>query len=83
MKNIRIVVTDNRTIVVKADTERHGKNAILFEGRKFMECCDYIRRTAGKNHFQLKAWSVVEQFTDTDGLTLPSIMSVVFKEESA
>lgn len=74
MKNIHIAVTDNNTILVKADTERFGKNAIMFEGRTFMECFDYIRRETGKNHFQIKHLSIVEPFTDTDGRTMAKNM---------
>lgn len=78
MKNIRIVATDNRTIVVKADTERYGKNAIMFEGNTFMQCCDYIRRVTKNNHFKLQSFSCVKTFTDTDGRTMPWIMDVIF-----
>ena len=77
MKNVRIIVTDNRTIVVKADTKRYGKDAIMYEGHTFMSCCDYIRRKTGKNHFELKSYCVAKMFTDTDGRTMPWIMSVV------
>lgn len=82
MKNIQIVVTDNNTIVVIADTKRFGKAAILYEDHTFMGCCDYIRRTTGNNHFKLKAYSFtgelgMKTFTDTEGLTMPYIMDVV------
>lgn len=78
MENIQIVVTDNRTIVVKADSKRFGKGAIMYEGHTFMSCCDYVRRVCKKNHFQLKSYSCVKTFTDTDGRTMPWIMSVEF-----
>ena len=78
MKDIQIVVTDNRTIVVVATSARFGKNAIMYEGHTFMQCCDYIRRATKKNHFQLKAWSCTNTFTDTEGRTMPLIMDVVF-----
>jgi len=76
MKNIRIVVTDNRTIVVRADTKRYGRDAIMYEGHTFMGCCDYIRRMTRNNHFKLNSYSCVRTFTDTEGRTMPWIMSV-------
>ena len=78
MKNIRIVVTDSKTIVVKADTKRYGRDAIMYEGSTFMQCCDYIRRTLRTNHFQLKGYSCERMFTDAEGRTMPWIMSVEF-----
>lgn len=76
MKNIRIVVTDNNTIVVKADTKRFGTDAIMYEGSTFMQCCDYIRRVTGRNDFRLESYPMVEAFTDPDGWTMPWLMSV-------
>ena len=76
MKNIRIIVTDNRTIVVKADTKRFGEGAILFEGSTFMQCCDYIRKVTKTDQFKLNSYSCVNMFTDTEGHTMPWIMSV-------
>ena len=78
MKNIQIVVTDNRTIVVKADTQRYGKGAIMYEGSTFMQCCDYIRKATGKNNFHMKSFSGVRMYTDPNGRTMPWIMDVVF-----
>jgi hypothetical protein len=78
MENFQIVVTDNRTIVVLADSKRYGKNAIVYEGHTFMQCCDYIRRVTRKNHFKMKAYSCTRTFTDTEGRTMPWIMDVVF-----
>lgn len=77
MKNIQIVVTDNFTIVVFADTRRFGKHKIMFEGRTFMECCDYIREHTGNNHFKLNGISTMRTFTDPDGCTMPWILDVV------
>ena len=78
MENISIVVTDNNTITVRADSKRYGKNAVMYEDHKFMRCFDYIRRATGKNHFQIKHWSCVEPFTDTDGRTMARYMWIVF-----
>ena len=80
MKNIQICVTDRRSIVVRADTERFGKNQIMFEGNKFMECCMYIRRVTQKDNFQLKSLSGIPVFTDTEGRTMPIIQEVCFPE---
>lgn len=79
MENIRIAVTSNKTIIVKADSERFGKDAIMFESTKFMECFDYIRRATGKDHFQIKHLATVRPFTDTDGRTMGESMWVEFK----
>lgn len=76
MENIRIVVKDS-SIVVIADTKRFGKDAIMFEGHSFMECCDYIRRRTNNNHFKLKALTCFRSFTDSEGLTMPDHLDVV------
>ena len=68
MENIRVRVTDNDTIVVVADTERFGKDAIMFEERTFMRCFDYIRRKTGKNHFKISGIpGFVGLFRDAEG----------------
>ena len=78
MKNIEIVVSDNNTICVFADTKRYGRHAIMYEGRTFMQCCDYIRRATKKNHFRLvpSFGPNMTMFTDTEGRTMPIIMDV-------
>lgn len=78
MENIRISVTDNHTIVVKADTKRFGKDAIMYEGINFMECFDYVRRATGKNNFQIKHFSFAEPFTDHTGRTMAKSMWIEF-----
>ena len=78
MKDVQISVTPNRTIVVRATTERFGKHAIMFEGHTFEECYLYIQCTTKQNHFQLKSLSCVPMFTDTKGRTMPTIQEVVF-----
>lgn len=78
MENIRIVATENGTILVKADTVRFGKDAIMYEDHKFMNCFDYIRRSTEKDRFQIKHFSVVEPFTDTDGRTMAKYMWIEF-----
>ena len=76
MENIYISVTDNNSIIVKADTKRFGKNAIMYEDTTFMRCCDYIRRMTGKNNFKLNSLYGVPMLTDAEGRTLPRFIEV-------
>lgn len=78
MDNIRLVVKDDHSILVKADSRRFGKDAIMYEDISFMNCFDYIRRATGKNHFQIKHYSVVEPFTDSTGRTMAKFMWIEF-----
>ena len=41
-KNFRIYKTENNTYIVKADSKRFGKQAIVFESFKLRECFDWI-----------------------------------------
>ena len=77
MTNVQIVVTDNQTIVVIADTKRFGKHQIMFEGRTFMEACDYIRRATGKKHFKVQGLDCIRKYQDPDGRLMPWIMDVI------
>lgn len=43
MKNINIEKTVNNTYVVKADTDRFGKQEILFESYKINDCLNYLK----------------------------------------
>lgn len=43
MKNIKIEKTTNNTYVVKADTERFGKQRIIFESYKINDCINYLK----------------------------------------
>lgn len=79
MKNVTVNVTDTGTIVVRADTERFGKNEILFEGSTFMQAFDYIRQKSGNNHFKLQGMPVLYGwFTDKEGRTMPAKLEVKF-----
>ena len=78
MKNFRVAVTDNNTIVVRADSTRYGRDAIVYEGHTFLQCFDYIRRTSGKSHFQIKHLSTVAPFTDAEGRTMGRSMWIEF-----
>lgn len=42
MTNFNISKTDNNTYVVRGDSERFGKNAILFESYKKSDCDKYV-----------------------------------------
>ena len=77
MKNFRLIASDG-SIVVKADSDRYGKDAVVYQDTTFMRCFDYIRRVTGQNHFQIKHWSVVEPYTDFDGRTMGSYMWISF-----
>ena len=55
MKNIVIQALDTGSIVVRADSDRYGKNAIMYQDITFMACCKYISRVTGKTDFRLKA----------------------------
>lgn len=48
MKNIVIEKSENGTYIVKADTERFGAQAVMFESFDRSECARYIIRTAIK-----------------------------------
>lgn len=43
MKNIKIEKTMNNTYVVKADTERFGKQRIIFESYRINDCVKYLK----------------------------------------
>lgn len=43
MKNIKIKKTSNNTYVVKADTEKFGKQTTMFESYKINDCIKYLK----------------------------------------
>ena len=58
-KNIVIKVVENNagaghSIIVRADSERYCKNAILYQNITFRSCCEYIARITRQNNFKLK-----------------------------
>ena len=77
MKNFRLIAGDG-SIVVKTDSERYGKDAIVYQDITFMRCFDYIRRVTGKNHFQIKHWSFAKPYTDFEGRTMGDFMWIHF-----
>ena len=62
LRNIVIQAVDNGgtsySIVVRADSDRFGKNAIMYQDITFMACCKYIARATGRNDFKLKARAI-------------------------
>lgn len=44
MTNLSISKTDNNTYLVRGDSKRFGKNAILFESYKKSDCKAYVKR---------------------------------------
>jgi hypothetical protein len=76
MKDIRIEVRDNNYIVVTATTSRFGKNAVMFEGNTFDQCFDYVKRETGQESLQLSSYLCLGSYTDREGRTFPSEMSV-------
>lgn len=76
MRNIRIAVEDSGTIAVIADTKEHGRNAVVYEGQTFRQCCDYIREKCRRNNFRLVSASCMRKYTDAEGETMPWVMDV-------
>ena len=76
LKNIVIQAVDNggtsSSIVVRADSDRFGKNAIMYQDISFRLCCEYIARVTGKNNFKLKARAL----TVTPTLLTPGLPSL-------
>ena len=77
MKNFHITARD-RSIIVRADSDRYGKNAIVYQDISFMNCFNYIQRVTGKKHFQIKFLSASAPYTDVDGRTMGSHMWIEF-----
>ena len=80
MENFRVYASDG-SIVVKADSKRYGKDAIVYQDISFMRCFGYIRRVTGENHFQIKHFSFVKPYTDFEGRTMGNEMWIVFDKK--
>ena len=76
MKNIRIVVKGDNYIVVIADTNRFGKNEVMFEGNTFNQCFDYIKRELDRERLNFTAYFIDGAYTDREGRCFPVRMSV-------
>ena len=81
MENIRILAEYNKNtggayIVVKADTERFGKNEVMFQGNTFDQCFDYIKGMLGLEKLRLHSMFLYETITDRLGRSFPCYMEV-------
>lgn len=76
MKNITITVERDNYIVVTADTERFGKNEVMFEGNTFNQCFDYIKRELGVDRLYFSSYMCLGAYTDRDGRCFPCEMWV-------
>lgn len=45
MQAVHVKITNNNTFVVVADTERFGKNQIMFESYDVMQCIEYVKNS--------------------------------------
>ena len=77
MKNFRIIASRESYMYVRADSERFGKQEIVFEGNTFNQCFDFIKRETGKDKLNLKSYLIYEPVTDREGRTFPWNMEVV------
>lgn len=77
MKNIEIEVMRENYIVVRADTERFGKNEVMYEGNTFDQCFDYIKRETGRGDVLLQSRIAYGVYTDRTGRTFPPFMRVI------
>lgn len=75
MRNIRIEFKTPIYIIVRADTNRFGDNAIMYEGNTFRGCFDYIERETGLDSLILTG-TIASRVTDWKGETYPSYMRV-------
>ena len=58
MENIVIEVVDNCNLIVRANTERYGKNAIMYQDTSLRSCCDYIAQKTGCHKFKVQARAI-------------------------
>lgn len=59
LKNVVIEAVDNCNLVVRADSERFGKNAIMYQDISLRLCCEYIARVTGRKDFKVKARAII------------------------
>lgn len=77
MENVRIIAIHDDYIIVKAATERFGKDEVLFEGNTFNQCFDYCKKELRKDRLNLQSSFLYESYTDREGRTFPWHMEVV------
>lgn len=75
MEHIVIEVVKDNYIVVRADTERFGRE-VMFEGNTFDQCFEYIKRELGVDRLWLTSYVLYEPYTDRTGRTFPCFMEV-------
>ncbi len=76
MQNIRVEAKRDNYMVVLADTERFGKDEVMFEGNTFDQCFNFIKRETGRENLQLRSMALYETVTDRNGRTFPHYMEV-------
>lgn len=77
MTNFRIEALRDNYMIVKADSERFGKQEVMFEGNTFNQCFDFIKRETGKYRLNLRSYLIYEAVTDREGRTFPWNMEVL------
>jgi len=77
MKNFRIIASRDSYMYVRADSERFGKQEIVFEGNTFNQCFDFIKRETGKDKLNLESCFIYAPVTDREGRTFPCYMEVL------
>ena len=58
LKNIMIEAVGNCNLIVRADSERFGKNTIMYQDTSLRACCDYIARKTGCHKFKVQARAI-------------------------
>lgn len=77
MTNFRIEALRDNYMIVKADSERFGKQEVMFEGNTFAQCFNYIKNETGKDTLQLKSYFIFAPVTDREGRCFPCLMEVM------
>ena len=75
--NFRIEALRDNYMIVKADSERFGKQEVMFEGNTFTQCFDYIKKITGKDKLQLRSYFIYAPVKDREGRCFPWLMDVL------
>ena len=75
MNNIRIQMVNENYIVVIADSERFGRNEVMYEGNCFDECLDYCKRELNKDTLRITG-RIAACVTDRKGRVFPAFMRI-------
>lgn len=76
MNNFRIEAQRSDYMIVRADSERFGKQEIVFEGNTWNQCFDYIKRETGKERLSLQSLFLYEPIIDREGRSFPWYIKV-------